>query len=55
MILKRFLAIFCAFAVLLGGCGKDDSAPENPEDASSVSESEESVPEESVPEESEQE
>ena len=54
MILKRFLAIFCAFAVLLGGCGKDDSAPENPEDASSVSESEESVPEESEQESSDE-
>lgn len=52
MLLKRFLAIFCAFAVLLGGCGKDDSTPENPEETSSVSESEESEPEESESKES---
>ncbi len=49
MILKRFLALFCAFAVLLGGCGKEDSTPENPEETSSVSESEETEAPESEP------
>ena len=49
MILKRFLALFCAFAVLLGGCGKEDSTPENPEETSSVSESEETEASESEP------